>query len=78
VRAPFSLILAETYLEFLEHNNIYYTLKKHITGYFRDADILLIYKKKLTDINLMLQEFKNIEPHLQFTIEKEHNNKIHF
>jgi hypothetical protein len=64
--APSSAVLAEIYLQFLEHNNIYKTLIKHKTlGYFRYADgILLMYDDKHTDINLTLQEFNNILPNL--------------
>jgi hypothetical protein len=45
--APPSAVLAEIYLQFLEHSNIYNTLNK-IIGYFRYLDdILLIFNEKL-------------------------------
>jgi hypothetical protein len=70
MEAPSSAVLTEIYLQFLEHNNIYNThIKLKILGYFRYADdMLLICNKKLADINLMLQEFNNIKPNLQFMI----------
>jgi hypothetical protein len=78
--APSSAVLSEIYLQYLEHNDIYKTLIKHkILGYFRYVnDILLIYDSTHKDINLMLQEFNNIQPNLQFRIEKEQHNKIDF
>jgi hypothetical protein len=79
VEAPPSAILTEIYLQLLEHKNIYNThIKLKIIGYFIYADdMLLIYNEKLTDINLMLQEFNNIKPNLKFMIE-EKNNKNKF
>jgi hypothetical protein len=45
-------------------------------SYFKYVDdIPLIYNEELTDINLMLQEFNNIQPNLQFTIEKDETIK---
>jgi hypothetical protein len=41
-------------------------------------DELLNYNQNLTDTNLILQEFNNIKPNLQFTMYKEQTNKINF
>jgi predicted transcriptional regulator len=73
-------ILAEMYLQFTECNNIHEVLTKYkITGYVIYVDdVLLIHDEELTHVNLTLQEFNNIHPKLQFTIEKEQNNKINF
>jgi hypothetical protein len=70
--APSSALLAKIFLQHLEHNNIYNILIKHkILGYFRYADdILILYKKKLTNIDLTLLHFKKIRPNSRFTMEK--------
>jgi hypothetical protein len=50
-------------------------LKPNIIGYFRYADdVILIFNKEFTEINLTLQEFNNINPKLLFIIDREQNN----
>jgi hypothetical protein len=39
-------------------------------------DILLVYDKQITNINNALKQFNEINPKLQFTIEKEKHNVI--
>jgi hypothetical protein len=75
--APTSAILAETYLQYLEHNHTYTTLIKHqIIGYFRYVDdILIIYNNSKTHIDAMLMEFNTIHPTINFTIEYETDKK---
>jgi hypothetical protein len=66
------------YFLFLEHNIYDIFIKHKIIGYLRYIDdILLIYYEELNDINLTLKEFNNIQPNLQFTMEKE-ENKVNF
>jgi hypothetical protein len=57
--APTSAILAETYLQHMEHMQIYPILiKQHIIGYFRYVDdILVIYDQNKTNIDETLNEF---------------------
>jgi hypothetical protein len=49
--APTSAILAETYIQHMEHEQLYQILLKHkITGYFRHVDdILIVYNQKQTN-----------------------------
>jgi hypothetical protein len=70
--APTSAIIAETYLQNLEHNQTYNLLTKHkIIVYFRYVDdILKIYDKNKTHIDTMITEFNIIHPTINFTIEK--------
>jgi hypothetical protein len=53
---PTSAIIAETYLQSAENNQIYNLLTKHkIRGYFRYInDILIIYDKRVTQINTIM------------------------
>jgi hypothetical protein len=78
--APSSAILAEVFLQKVEHNEIYRILRKHnIEGYFRYVDdILIIYDLQSTNIENMLIEFNNIHKNIQYTREDETNNTINF
>jgi hypothetical protein len=60
--APVSTILAETFIQHLEHTIIYKILNEHqITDYHRYInDILIIYNKHYTDIENTLDEFNRI------------------
>jgi hypothetical protein len=64
----------------LEHNYIIDILAKHhIQDYHRYVDdILLIYNEDITNINNTLEQFNQIHPNIQFTIEKEKNNTINY
>jgi hypothetical protein len=70
--ALFSPILAETYIQNIEHNIIINILQNYkILGYYRYVDdILLAYNKQITDINNAFKQFNETNPKLQFTIEK--------
>jgi hypothetical protein len=59
VGAPSSALLAEIFLQNLEHNNIQNIVIKHkLLGYFRYVDdILILYNKKLTNIDLISTRF---------------------
>jgi hypothetical protein len=41
-------------------------------------DILLVYDFRHTDIDKVLNQFNKINKEIQFTLEKEQNNSIHF
>jgi hypothetical protein len=57
--APTSAILAEIFIQYLEHNAIIHTLQKHhILDYYRYVDdILMIYNDNLTNIQDTLKDF---------------------
>jgi hypothetical protein len=78
--APFSPILSEIYIQNIEHSIIINILQNYkILGYYRYVDdILLVYNKKIADISNTLKQFNEINPKLQFTIEKEKDNVINF
>jgi hypothetical protein len=78
--APTSAILAEAYIQSIEHTQIYNILKTHkIIAYFRYVhDILIIYDNKNTNIDQTLNDFNNMQPTLQFTVEKEKHETINF
>jgi hypothetical protein len=72
--APSSAILAKIFLQLLEDNTL---VRDKIIGTFKYADDKLMnYNETLTDTNLTLQKFNNIQPTLQFTMKKEQNYKI--
>jgi hypothetical protein len=75
-----SAILAEIFIQYLEHIMIYKTLQKHqIIDYYRYVDdILIIYNAQLTNIDKTIDEFNKIHPKIKFTIEKETENKINY
>jgi hypothetical protein len=78
--APTSAILAETFIQFLEHNIIYKILEKHhIIDYYRYVDdILIIYNSEHTNIYNTLQEFNTAHHNLKFTLETETQNTINY
>jgi phosphomannomutase len=78
--APTSAILAEVFIQYLEHTTIIDILKKfQIIGYYRYVDdILISYNTHITSTNNALDEFNNIHPKIKFTMEKEINNTINF
>jgi hypothetical protein len=78
--APSSAILAEIYLQSVEHHEIYDILiKNKIKGYFRYVDdILIVYDTDTTNINNVLHQFNNIHADIQYTKEDEINNTINF
>jgi hypothetical protein len=64
--APFSSLLAETYVQNIEHNIIVNILQNYkILGYYRYVvDVLLVYNKQITDINNTVKQFNEINPKL--------------
>jgi hypothetical protein len=71
-------ILAEVFLQYLEHTLIADILNKHqITDYHRYVDdILIIYGTQKTNITNTLEDFNAIHPKLKFTMEQQTQNKI--
>lgn len=56
--APTSALLAEIFLQFPEHNQIFHILCKHkIIGYFRCIDILITYDNQVQQIQNTLNDF---------------------
>ena len=80
MRAPTSSILSEVYKQYVENTTIYKLLIKHkVEGYFRYADnILMMYEDDKMNIHKVLEDFNNLVPNLNFTLEKEQNNRINF
>jgi hypothetical protein len=72
--APTSAILAEVFIQYLEHTTFVDILKKfQIIDYHRyEDDILIIYNSRTTNIN------NTLHPKIKFTMEEEVNNKMNF
>jgi hypothetical protein len=67
-------------MQYYEHNQIINILQKHnIIDYYRYVyDILVIYNEDNTDIDNTLRELNTIHPNIQYTIEKQKNNKLNY
>jgi hypothetical protein len=78
IGAPTSAILAQIFIQFVEHTVIY--IEKHqIIDYYRHVDdILIIYNLEYTNIHNTLQEFNTVHPKLKFTLETETHNKVNY
>jgi len=78
--APASSILSEIYLQYTENTKIYDILRNsRVERYFKYVyDALLVYNENLTDIEEILNPFNNITPVLNFTLEREQENKLKF
>jgi hypothetical protein len=78
--APTSAILAEIFIQHLEHNDILKILqKRRILDYYRYIDdILIIYNENYTDINNTLADFNVIHPNIQYTIDTQIDNKLNY
>jgi hypothetical protein len=78
--APTSAILAEIFIQHLEHDDILKILQKHhILDYYRYVDeILIIYHENYTDINDTLNDFISIHPNIQYTTETQTKNKLNY
>jgi hypothetical protein len=80
MRAPTSALLTEIFIQLLEHNHIINILKKHSKIYYYRYvdDILLRYNEDFTNTDDTLNEFNSIHPNIQYTIEKQINNKLNY
>jgi hypothetical protein len=78
--SPISAILAEIFIQHLEHNHIANILQRHhiIDYYIYVDDILIIYNEDYTSIEDTLAEFNSNHPNIQYTIEKQINNKLNY
>jgi hypothetical protein len=78
--APTSAILAEIFIQYLEHIDILKLLQKHhILDYYRYVDdILIIYYENYTNIDNTLADFNAIHFNIQYTIETQTDNKINY
>jgi hypothetical protein len=78
--APTSGLLAEFFLQHLEHTHITHLSDKHETiRYFQYVDdILIVYDANHTDVYNILQDFNTIHPQLKFTAEQETNNQLNY
>jgi hypothetical protein len=67
--APISAILAEVFIQYVEHKYIYPVLRtREIMAYYRYVDdILIIYDQQKTNIEQTLEEFNNMQPTIKFT-----------
>jgi hypothetical protein len=77
---PTSAILADTFIQYLEHKIIYQIFKKHqIIDYYQYVDdIPIIYNEQHTNILSTLDEFNKIHPKIKFAIEQESLNMINY
>jgi hypothetical protein len=81
MEAPTSAILAEIFIQYLEHTSIINIHKKK-TASLINTDMLTICwsctTKITTNIENTLADFKSIHPNIQFTIETETHNKLNY
>jgi hypothetical protein len=74
-----SAIFADIFIQHLEHNLIINILKKyHIIDYLRYVDILIIYNEDIANIDDTLAEFNQIHPKIQYSMEKQEQNKLNY
>jgi hypothetical protein len=72
--APTSPIIAETFIQQLEHKLINILNKYRIIDYYRYVDdVRIIYNENNTNINNTLEECNTIHPKIKFTIETDKN-----
>jgi hypothetical protein len=78
--APSSALLAEIYLQFLQHNQILNLLIKHkiLSCHRYVEDILIMYNILDTNINKTLSDKNSLHHKIQFSTENEVNNQISF
>jgi hypothetical protein len=77
--APTSAILAETFIQHLEHALIWKILQHRILDYYRYVDdILIVYNTQLTNTDDNINEINKVHSKIKFTIEKEVNNQINY
>ena len=78
--APSSGIIAEIFLQHIEHTHLAHLTHKHrIIIYCRYMDdILLIYNSTHTSIQMSLEDFNALHPKLQFTAEEEKDHNLNY
>jgi hypothetical protein len=77
--APTSALLADFFLQYIEHNFIIPIINKYkILYYFRYVDDMILYNEQKSNIISILNEFNSIFPSFDFTCEMEDNNSLNF
>jgi len=78
--APSSGLIAEIFLQHIEHQHIARLSMRHkIIIYFRYCDdILIIFDPNHSSIQTILADLNTLHPNLQFTAEMEENNMINY
>ena len=78
--APSSGLIAEIFLQHIEHMHLAHLTQKHrIINYCRYVDdILLIYDSTKTSIQMIFEDFNALHPKLQFTAEAEKDNNLNY
>jgi hypothetical protein len=80
IGAPSSGLIAEIFLQHIEHSNLTHLTHKHkIINYSRYVDdILLIFDSNHTCIQKILDDFNSLHPKLQFTAETETDHTLNY
>ena len=78
--APSSGLIAEIFLQHIEHTHIPHLTQKHrILNYCRYVDdIFLVFDSTITNINEILQDFNDLHPKLQFTAKTEIDHTLNY
>jgi hypothetical protein len=78
--APTSSIFSEIYLQYLEGTQLLdiWIRQKILEDFHYVDDILVIYNATTTNIQTVLDQFKDTSPTLSSTMEMEKNNSINF
>jgi len=78
--APSSGLIAEMFLQQIEHSHLTNLTQKHkIINYCRYVDdILIIFDPNHSDIQEILDDFNSLHPKLRFTAETEHDCTLNF
>jgi hypothetical protein len=75
--APSSGIIAEIFLQHLEHKHLtHLTHKHHIINYSRYVDDIFIFNSDHSDIHSILSDFNALHPKIQFKAEVETNQAL--
>jgi hypothetical protein len=78
--APSSGLIAEIFLQHIEHTHLAYLTQKHnIVNYCRYVDdILIIFDPNHTTLEMILNDFNSLHPKLQFTAETENDHNLNY
>ena len=80
MEAPYSGLIAEIFLQHIEHSNLTNLTQKHkIINYCRYVDnILIIFDPNHSDIQEIINDFNSLQPKLRFTAETEDNCTLNY
>jgi hypothetical protein len=78
--APSSRLIAEIFLQNMEHTHLVHLTQKHnIINYCRYVDdILIIFDPNHTTLEMILIDFNSLHPKLQFTAETENDHILNY